>query len=1052
MRTYKGIADNLIASHLNTRIIALICAVWAGLGGWSLCVAGAAAVRSAACPPLLPPPNAFISLSDAGEAPLARYVCLPGYELFGAAERQCRSGRWLGQRPACAINIAIRQPAKQTSNATEFTAPLNRATGPKQAYEAAAYLAVDGTRIYCSSTLTESQPVWSVQLARDYPVVAVKLYTDTSTDLSDLEVAVVGGAADAGAADAASKKEPASSISTNKQNVMLFSCAGNVTGRQVLIKRHTYASLRLCEVQVFSQEGVACQHPGAPANGIVKLSQVEWPFPPGTVAVYECNAGFQRIPTDANFHRTCLINGTWDTQEPVCVTNVAQFKLAKQSSLFSQYNYPAWQAVDNDATSCAWTRRERTSWLQIDLLKPYNIHAVSVLLDKERLFYQFHRNVLISISNRSDEQPAKAGVSSSGSPLSLTFRRNLQKDVAPGSGIFYLDTPTVGRYVTLSAVGSADKFLGVCDLQILASDEMPASPDVCGLQTPATAAGFLHSFKRQCLQTVRFTATSWANAAVSCQDNGGALLVNPDYDTTLFLTNVLSNLYRFHTSDDRYWIGARRNADDDKWVFSVRNKTLPVESTYWAPGRPAPDVAAGEERCAALGGQGVGNWAWAEYRCDQEANWICAYGAKGCGDPPQPEASALLVADKLVGVNGWKVGDHVQYECAPGHLLTGSAERLCQPDGTWSGQDAGCHYVSCGEPVARSHLLVVLLNGTAHVGSQAEYRCADAGAKLVGRSVVQCQASGVWETVDAVCETGFARIPVEVNSPLHLDDGMAVDADNASHVFPGDLAAVGVTPGADAKGIGASENAMAIGVGLGVALALLLLVAVLICCGLRYRRKSQSGASTPPSTKKRGSPYGTLRRLQASQISSPIAVLQSTNPTSCCSPSPKTSETYDTLTPQTSLSGGSAVSEAASSETTNRDSATYLKSTLGKASLKKLYTGTLRAFSLEEAPNRERPRVPKLVISSPIECRKTVVVDGGRTATEVIYAQPKKPGGAGVPENHYEYLETARVHGGYGNPLEAGLTGEYADTTLRGALKDYLPEELYDDVSAAIHK
>ena len=79
---------------------------------------------------------------------------------------------------------------------------------------------------------------------------------------------------------------------------------------------------------------------------------------------------------------------------------------------------------------------------------------------------------------------------------------------------------------------------------------------------------------------------------------------------------------------------------------------------------------------------------------------FCYKGPKSCGDPLQPEASALLVADKIVGATGWRIGDHVQYECAPGFLLTSGsgsgvvsdamADSVCQADGTWSGVTPFC--------------------------------------------------------------------------------------------------------------------------------------------------------------------------------------------------------------------------------------------------------------------------------------------------------------------------------------------------------------------------
>ena len=94
-----------------------------------------------------------------------------------------------------------------------------------------------------------------------------------------------------------------------------------------------------------------------------------------------------------------------------------------------------------------------------------------------------------------------------------------------------------------------------------------------------------------------------------------------------------------------------------------------------------------------------------------------------------------------------------------------------------------------------------------------------------------------------------------------------------------------------------------------------------------------------------------------------------------------------------------------------------------------------------------------------------MVLDSGtqfaRTGMEVIYAQPAKLRGHQPLENQYEYLETARVKGGFGSNNqvhddEDPDDGVYADTTLaRTGQKDKfrhsLPpvDEVYDDVRNA---
>lgn len=186
---------------------------------------------------------------------------------------------------------------------------------------------------------------------------------------------------------------------------------------------------------------------------------------------------------------------------------------------------------------------------------------------------------------------------------------------------------------------------------------------------------------------------------------------------------------------------------------------------------------------------------------------------------------------------------------------------------------------------------------------------------------------------------------------------------------------------------------------------------------------------------------------------------------------------YD-LTPQPSVSLSDDIhpssrsdpegSISPSASVPSESSTNYLKS-FGKAGMMSLYkraknNETLRGLRSGDSVSqreRERPRVPRLVISSPIECRKTIVLDSGtqyaRTGTEVIYAQPGKLNGTKVSENQYEYLETAKVRGGYGNPMEGIQRGNgdedgiYTDTSLRIYSKENGPDrdgndDVYDDV------
>lgn len=86
----------------------------------------------------------------------------------------------------------------------------------------------------------------------------------------------------------------------------------------------------------------------------------------------------------------------------------------------------------------------------------------------------------------------------------------------------------------------------------------------------------------------------------------------------------------------------------------------------------------------------------------------------------------------------------------------------------------------------------------------------DDGFKVIGDSIIGCQANGTWEALDVMCEA----------SSLHLST--AADATEDVHANE-------VLEPAPAVSMPHSES---VAVGVGVALSLLILVVVFLFCGL----------------------------------------------------------------------------------------------------------------------------------------------------------------------------------------------------------------------------
>ncbi|XP_037548906.1 CUB and sushi domain-containing protein 3 [Nematolebias whitei] len=113
-----------------------------------------------------------------------------------------------------------------------------------------------------------------------------------------------------------------------------------------------------------------------------------------------------------------------------------------------------------------------------------------------------------------------------------------------------------------------------------------------------------------------------------------------------------------------------------------------------------------------------------------------------CGDPGIPSHSSREQTD-------FRIRSKVFFACTEGFELIGSSERMCFPNGTWSGTQPFCKPVQCGNPGTPSNGRVFRLDGTTFFHSVI-YSCMD-GYLLTGTTTRQCQANGTWSGVQPNC-------------------------------------------------------------------------------------------------------------------------------------------------------------------------------------------------------------------------------------------------------------------------------------------------------------
>uniref|UniRef100_A0A3B3DJN6 CUB and Sushi multiple domains 3b n=1 Tax=Oryzias melastigma TaxID=30732 RepID=A0A3B3DJN6_ORYME len=116
--------------------------------------------------------------------------------------------------------------------------------------------------------------------------------------------------------------------------------------------------------------------------------------------------------------------------------------------------------------------------------------------------------------------------------------------------------------------------------------------------------------------------------------------------------------------------------------------------------------------------------------------------AGSCGDPGIPAQGSREQTD-------FKIRSKVYFTCSEGYELIGSSERMCFPNGTWSGTQPFCKPVQCGNPGTPSNGRVFRLDGMTFSHSVI-YSCME-GYILTGPTTRLCQANGTWSGAQPNC-------------------------------------------------------------------------------------------------------------------------------------------------------------------------------------------------------------------------------------------------------------------------------------------------------------
>ncbi|XP_062848606.1 beta-2-glycoprotein 1-like isoform X2 [Trichomycterus rosablanca] len=178
-------------------------------------------------------------------------------------------------------------------------------------------------------------------------------------------------------------------------------------------------------------------------------------------------------------------------------------------------------------------------------------------------------------------------------------------------------------------------------------------------------------------------------------------------------------------------------------------------------------------------------------RCQGDQQWsgnepVCR--GQNIKSETESGVSCPLPSHELLYVNGSAaVGATIQYQCAPGFMLVGNSENVCQENQTWQFPHPICQRVFCLPPVEVNHgYLVAVQKSKYNVGDSIYYLCKKTFL-LDGPNQVTCQSDGTWSTVPycrARCTIPAQRSRVIVDGvkrwPYDLTDGMVTHGENVT--------------------------------------------------------------------------------------------------------------------------------------------------------------------------------------------------------------------------------------------------------------------------------
>lgn len=147
-------------------------------------------------------------------------------------------------------------------------------------------------------------------------------------------------------------------------------------------------------------------------------------------------------------------------------------------------------------------------------------------------------------------------------------------------------------------------------------------------------------------------------------------------------------------------------------------------------------------------------------RCEANGNW--SHELPRCEKVRCVELGELSNAVKLYEGLAGDIGSVVTYQCNEGYRLQGSAKRMCEKTGRWSGSDPFCRLIICETPPYVSNARPFSAVTQYIYNSEVRYDCDTGYVLSKGDSKLICAGKGEWSGIVPMCSLVHCAEPTAI--------------------------------------------------------------------------------------------------------------------------------------------------------------------------------------------------------------------------------------------------------------------------------------------------